>query len=618
LVARMGVTTGRAYCGICGSAERMEYTVLGDPVNLSARLMANAAANSVLVDEETFKIAQRELVFEALPPIKVKGKSAVISIYGPSAKEIPEQIGLLADGSLFLPWYHRHKKPEGAPSQGVHGAHLGEEELQLCSIPNWDGIAKVKRLLGGKGKIDETGPLHMKLVRTRVRRPSTKTVPSDSPFHRGGVLAIQGRRGMGKMELAEYVILYSYSCLHMCPVFGSLGPRLGHEEQLVIELLRSTIGAFQYMDRDLPEDQLEALAQIMPESMSSSLPRLNKVLSGSFDDEDMRSLLLEVVRDVMALWERLLRETSVLVVLMLEHGTSIFDKTLDGFSVFWEVVGLIWRLAEPKEGRGSKTLTLMLLASQLPRSNPIIRRATREGWFVNLTGLQEESCIKYMAKYMNVAETAIPPALRQFVIKITLGNPLHIRETIDQLILHEHITVQPDHIDCQPDLEGINVSSWSRTDMIGETICLLESLDPLEAAVLKMATVFAGTFSLQDIASSSCPDWAGATYFDHLRLFRALRNLVKRDILRAATTDGAAVYDKGVKSYEAYVMHNVLIKKVGAGMVLEAQQKAVRRQALINRALASNLPARLAEVQAGKGKAHIPWYYENALVSKAY
>eukprot|EP00971_Amphidinium_carterae_P266725 5290723-Amphidinium_carterae.1 len=150
LVARMGVTTGRAYCGICGSAERMEYTVLGDHVNLSARLMANAAANSVLVDEETFKIAQRELVFEALTPIKVKGKTAVIPIYRPSAKEIPEQIGLLSDGSIFLPWYHRHKKPEGAPAQGVHGAHLGEEELQLCSLPSWDGITRVKRLLGGK------------------------------------------------------------------------------------------------------------------------------------------------------------------------------------------------------------------------------------------------------------------------------------------------------------------------------------------------------------------------------------------------------------------------------------------------------------------------------------
>merc|ERR1719171_237032 len=44
LVGRCGVTTGRNYCGVVGSARRMEYTVLGDTVNLSARLMANAAA----------------------------------------------------------------------------------------------------------------------------------------------------------------------------------------------------------------------------------------------------------------------------------------------------------------------------------------------------------------------------------------------------------------------------------------------------------------------------------------------------------------------------------------------------------------------------------------------
>ena len=42
LMGRFGVTTGRSYCGISGSPKRMEYTVLGDVVDLSARLIAKA------------------------------------------------------------------------------------------------------------------------------------------------------------------------------------------------------------------------------------------------------------------------------------------------------------------------------------------------------------------------------------------------------------------------------------------------------------------------------------------------------------------------------------------------------------------------------------------------
>merc|ERR1740121_427226 len=37
LVGKFGVTTGRSYCGVVGSNERMEYTVLGDCVNVASK-----------------------------------------------------------------------------------------------------------------------------------------------------------------------------------------------------------------------------------------------------------------------------------------------------------------------------------------------------------------------------------------------------------------------------------------------------------------------------------------------------------------------------------------------------------------------------------------------------
>ncbi|CAE8630211.1 unnamed protein product [Polarella glacialis] len=67
------------------------------------------------------------------------------------------------------------------------------------------------------------------------------------------------------------------------------------------------------------------------------------------------------------------------------------------------------------------------------------------------------------------------------------------------------------------------------------------------------------------------------------------------------------------RELQRYEMNNVLIRKVGGAMLLEAQKKVVKRQALIDRALARDLPARMEEVQLKKLEPHIPWYYENIL-----
>ena len=53
--AWIGVTTGQAFCGIVGNQTRREYTVMGDVVNLAARLMTAAKGGKNWQNQSTGK-----------------------------------------------------------------------------------------------------------------------------------------------------------------------------------------------------------------------------------------------------------------------------------------------------------------------------------------------------------------------------------------------------------------------------------------------------------------------------------------------------------------------------------------------------------------------------------
>jgi len=83
---RVGINTGHAFCGDVGGSLRKEYTVMGDDVNLAARLMSKAEPGQILVGENTYRKALRPFDFSPLPPIQVKGKREPLKVYALEAK----------------------------------------------------------------------------------------------------------------------------------------------------------------------------------------------------------------------------------------------------------------------------------------------------------------------------------------------------------------------------------------------------------------------------------------------------------------------------------------------------------------------------------------------------
>ncbi len=90
--SNIGVTTGRIFCGSIGNDSRREYTIIGNAVNLSARLMGVASHQdeiiakfgiAILCDRATYDSAKDAVEFEALSPQQVKGRTDAVEIFHP-------------------------------------------------------------------------------------------------------------------------------------------------------------------------------------------------------------------------------------------------------------------------------------------------------------------------------------------------------------------------------------------------------------------------------------------------------------------------------------------------------------------------------------------------------
>lgn len=154
---RIGIATGEAIVGSIGSEKTRNYTVIGDTVNLGARLegASKVYGTTILVCERTWAMAADDFEFRKVDHLIVKGKSEPVSIYeplGPVAGLTQEWIDFRDQFELALEAFQRGDWAEAGrlfaicrdrdPTDPVTDTYLKRlDTIERTGAPDdWDGV----------------------------------------------------------------------------------------------------------------------------------------------------------------------------------------------------------------------------------------------------------------------------------------------------------------------------------------------------------------------------------------------------------------------------------------------------------------------------------------------
>jgi class 3 adenylate cyclase/tetratricopeptide (TPR) repeat protein len=169
----IGVTTGRIFCGSIGNDSRREYTIIGNAVNLSARLMAAASQQvdliekmniPILCDRPTYDSAREAVEFEVRPAQRVKGRTEAVEMFHPLEEKrnivraTTELIGRQEEKVLLA--NALQELARGAPFNAVilHGeAGIGKSRL-MEELLHQAELSHIKTFVGEGDAIEKNTP----------------------------------------------------------------------------------------------------------------------------------------------------------------------------------------------------------------------------------------------------------------------------------------------------------------------------------------------------------------------------------------------------------------------------------------------------------------------------
>jgi class 3 adenylate cyclase/tetratricopeptide (TPR) repeat protein len=437
----IGITTGRVFCGTYGASPRGEYTVLGDVVNMAARLMQRAAGG-VLCDEATARAARGRVEVEALPPVRMKGKSAP------------------------MPLFRVLRARTEALSQDVH--RLAEQpQLALYRA------LRERALVGRRRELES--------VRDLVERTAVGL---------GGVLLVQGEVGLGKSTLLA--ALLGEAEARGLPCLASAGESASRSLAYHAwrPLLAALLAARAETSSPTPlEDGLREVLSYHPHGQQWA-PLLSDVLPLRLPDNEVTGAMGADMRG---------ENTRELLVHLLERMLPlrpyvlVFDEAqwldLDSWELVVEMRRRVPSVLLALAGRG-----LAEAGGEAPR-----QLDATGGTRLELQPLSREETLALACRRLGA--TSLPEAVARLLYEKTEGHPLFTEVLVDSL--REQGVLVVEHDQCRLGVEPAHLESVRLPETLqGAAISHMDRCPPQQQLALKVASVVGRSFSfrlLQDV-----------------------------------------------------------------------------------------------------------------------
>jgi adenylate cyclase len=163
----IGLSTGTVAAALLGSEERVEYSVVGDSVNLAQRLQSFAGGGETVLSEATLAAVRTPVQVDALEPTRVKGRESIVAAFRviessaePPAPVSNDDVGVLVvDDQRPFREAAKHVVAATEGFELVGEAESGEEAVDLAAelspdlvlmdlnLPGIDGLEATRRIV---------------------------------------------------------------------------------------------------------------------------------------------------------------------------------------------------------------------------------------------------------------------------------------------------------------------------------------------------------------------------------------------------------------------------------------------------------------------------------------